>query len=249
MFSQRIRWSLEENDLARALARKKAAGAAVLDLTESNPTRAGIAYPEREILRSFDAEALLRYTPDPRGARSAREAVSHYYRERGAEVHPDQIFLTASTSEGYGLLFKLLCDPGEQILVPRPSYPLFDFLAALDAVSPESYPLRYDGAWHVDFGSLEASTTEKTRAVVVVHPNNPTGSYVAREDRERLLALRRPLVVDEVFLDFRFSQAPVESFAGSSEGLVFVLSGLSKLAGLPQMKLGWIRDCRSTRDS
>ncbi len=137
MFSKRIRWSLEENDLARALARRKAAGAAVLDLTESNPTRAGIAYPEREILTELRRRQLCFGTTPIHGERrSAREAVSRYYRERGAEVHPDQIFLTASTSEGYGFLFKLLCDPGDQVLVPRPSYPLFDFLAALDAVSP-----------------------------------------------------------------------------------------------------------------
>ncbi len=240
MFSKRIHWSLEENDLSQALARKSAAGAAILDLTESNPTKAGIAYPGAAIRKSFDAEALLQYVPDPRGARSAREAVSRYYRERGAEVGPDAIFLTASTSEACSFLFKLLCDPGDEILVPRPSYSLFDFLASLDAVTPVSYPLRFDGTWHVDFAALEEAITKKTRAVVAVHPNNPTGSYVTREDRERLFELRLPLIVDEVFLDFPMSTSGVESFAGSRQGLVFVLSGLSKLAGLPQMKLGWI---------
>jgi alanine-synthesizing transaminase len=240
MFSKRIQWSLEENDLSRALARKRAAGAAILDLTESNPTRAGVAYPEAGIRKSFDTDALLQYVPDPRGTRSAREVVSNYYRERGVEVHPDAIFLTASTSEAYAFLFKLLCDPGDEILVPRPSYPLFDFLASLDAISPVSYALRFDGTWHLDFGALEAAITAKTRALVAVHPNNPTGSYVARADRERLFELRLPLIVDEVFLDFPLSKAAVESFAGSTQGLVFVLSGLSKLAGLPQMKLGWI---------
>jgi aspartate/methionine/tyrosine aminotransferase len=244
-FSNRIHWGMEENDLAQALARKRRAGVPVLDLTESNPTRAGLPYPSAAIQKSFDNEGLLQYVPDPRGGRAVREAVSHYYRERGAEVHFDDIFLTASTSEAYGFLFKLLCDAGDEILVPRPSYPLFDFLAALDEVKPVSYPLRFDGAWHVNFGALETALSEKSRAVVAVHPNNPTGSYVSREERERLLALSADrglaLIVDEVFLDFPLSKTAVaQSFAGPTRGLVFVLSGLSKLAGLPQMKLGWI---------
>jgi aspartate/methionine/tyrosine aminotransferase len=241
IFSKRISWGMEVNELAQALARKKAAGIPVLDLTESNPTRAGLPYPSSEIRKSVDDEALLTYIPDPRGAGAAREAVSRYYRERGAEVPIDDLFLTASTSEAYGFLFKLLCDAGDEVLVPRPSYPLFDFLAALDEVNPVYYPLRFDGAWHVDFAALETAITERSRALVVVHPNNPTGSYVSREDRERLLALGLPLIVDEVFLDFPLSQtAAAETLAISTRGLVFVLSGLSKLAGLPQMKLGWI---------
>ena len=240
-FSKRIHWGMEENDLAQALSRKRSAGTPVLDLTESNPTRAGFAYPSAEIRRSFDDEALLEYVPDPRGGKAARKTVSDYYRERGAEVSLDDIFLTASTSEAYSFLFKLLCDAGDEVLVPRPSYPLFDFLAALDEVKPVSYPLRFDGSWHVDFGALEAALSEKTRAIVAVHPNNPTGSFVSREDRERLLELGLPLIVDEVFLDFPLSKAvAAESFVDSTRGLVFVLSGLSKLAGLPQMKLGWI---------
>jgi hypothetical protein len=244
-FSKRIHWGMEENDLAQALARKRRAGTPVLDLTESNPTRAGLPYPAAEIRRSFDDKALLDYAPDPRGGKAARKAVSDYYRERGADIRLDDIFLTASTSEAYGFLFKLLCDAGDEVLVPRPSYPLFDFLAALDEVKPVSYPLRFDGAWHVDFGALEAAITKKSRALVAVHPNNPTGSYVSREDRARLLDLPAdrglPLVVDEVFVDFPLtSNEGAETFAGSTRGLVFVLSGLSKLAGLPQMKLGWI---------
>jgi aspartate/methionine/tyrosine aminotransferase len=241
IFSKRIRWDLEENDLAQALTRKRRAGTQVLDLTESNPTRAGLPYAAAEIRKSFDDEAVLEYVPDPRGGKAAREAVSDYYRERGADVPLENIFLTASTSEAYGFLFKLLCDAGDEVLAPRPSYPLFDFLAALDEVRPVSYPLRFDGAWHMDFGALEAAITEKSRAVVAVHPNNPTGSYVSRRDRERLLELELPLIVDEVFLDFPLSRNVMpESFASSTRGLVFVLSGLSKLAGLPQMKLGWI---------
>jgi aspartate/methionine/tyrosine aminotransferase len=204
-----------------------------------------LPYPSGEIRRSFDDEALLDYAPDPRGGKAARKAVSDYYRERGADVRLDDIFLTASTSEAYGFLFKLLCDAGDEVLVPRPSYPLFDFLAALDAVKPVSYPLRFDGAWHADFAALESAISEKCRAIIAVHPNNPTGSYVPREDRARLLGLSADrglaLIVDEVFLDFPLSiTAAARSFAGSERGLVFVLSGLSKLAGLPQMKLGWI---------
>ena len=241
MFSKRIHWDLTENDLARALARIRAQGIPILDLTESNPTRAGLPYPASDIRRSFDDDALLQYVPDPRGGTAAREAASRYYRERGAEVLVDDIFLTASTSEAYGYLFKLLCDAVDEVLVPRPSYPLFDFLASLDGVRPVPYPLRFDGTWHVDFGALEAMVSDRTRAIVAVHPNNPTGSYVSPEDRERLLDLGLPLLVDEVFLDFPLSRtAAAETFARSTRGLVFVLSGLSKLAGLPQMKLGWI---------
>ncbi len=245
IFSKRIHWGMEENDLAQALAQKRRAGTPVLDLTESNPTRAGLPYPAAEIRRSFDDEAVLEYVPDPRGGVAARKAVSDYYRERGADVPLESIFLTASTSEAYGFLFKLLCDAGDEVLVPRPSYPLFDFLAALDEVRPVSYPLRFDGAWHVDFGALESAVSKKSRAIVAVHPNNPTGSYVSREDGAGLLGLSAdrglPLIVDEVFLDFPLSKtAAAETFVGSTRGLVFVLSGLSKLAGLPQMKLGWI---------
>jgi aspartate/methionine/tyrosine aminotransferase len=240
-FSKRIHWGMEENDLARALARKRAAGDRILDLTESNPTRAGLPYPASPIRKAFDDEALLRYVPDPRGDENARMVVSRYYRDRGADVSEDDVFLTASTSEAYSFLFKLLCDAGDEVLVPRPSYPLFDFLAALDEVRPVSYPLRFDGAWHMDFAALEDSMTEKSRAIIAVHPNNPTGSYVSSEDRERLLDLGLPLIVDEVFLDFPLSKTGAfETFARSTRGLVFVLSGLSKLAGLPQMKLGWI---------
>ncbi len=161
-FSKRIHWDLAENDLARALARKRAQGIPILDLTESNPTRAGLPYPASEIRRSFDDDALLRYVPDPRGGKAARETVSRYYRERGAEVLLDDIFLTSSTSEAYGYLFKLLCDAEDEVLVPRPSYPLFDFLASLEGVRPVSYPLRFDGAWHVDFGALEALVSERS---------------------------------------------------------------------------------------
>jgi aspartate/methionine/tyrosine aminotransferase len=239
-FSSRIRWSLETNELAELRSRKRERGEPVLDLTESNPTMAGISYPAYGILRSFADDAVLRYMPDPRGSLSAREAIAGYYRGRGAEIRPEDLFLTASTSEAYSFLFKLLCDGGDEVLVPRPSYPLFDFLAALDEVRPLPYLLRFDGAWHLDFPTLESSLTERTRALVAVHPNNPTGSYLSLEEGERLLDLELPLIADEVFLDFPLSGQEPSTFARSTRGLVFVLSGLSKLAGLPQMKLGWI---------
>jgi alanine-synthesizing transaminase len=248
MFSERIRWALEENELSRLLARRRSVGEAVLDLTVSNPTRAGLAYPAGEIVNALASREILDYEPDPRGSARTREAVAGYYHEKGVRLSVEDLVLTASTSEGYSFLFKLLAEAGDEILVPRPSYPLFDFLAALDGVGTRPYPLRYDGSWHLDGAALEQSISDRTRAIVAVHPNNPTGSYVAPADRERLVTLAAErgvaLIVDEVFLDFPLGASaagpPPRSFAGEREGLVFVLSGLSKLAGLPQMKLAWI---------
>jgi aspartate/methionine/tyrosine aminotransferase len=247
-FSGRIHWELAESRLAQALERRRRRGNRVLDLTESNPTRAGFGYSGdagAEVLRSLASEGSLLYDPSPLGLLAAREAISRYYQRRSASVAPGELLLTSSTSEAYSYLFKLLCDPGDEVLMPVPGYPLLDFLGALDAVQLAPYPLRFDGAWHIDFGELEKTVSERTRAIVAVHPNNPTGSFVSEGDRERLLVLseerRLALIVDEVFLDFTFSPAPVHaSFAGTRRGLVFVLSGLSKLAALPQMKLAWI---------
>jgi aspartate/methionine/tyrosine aminotransferase len=245
MLSGRVDWETGRNDLALALESRRATRRPVLDLTGSNPTRCGLAYPERELLEALSpGPAALVYEPEPRGLLAARRAVSQYYAERGASVAPEDILLTPSTSEAYGYLFKLLCRAGDEVLVPQPSYPLFDFLAALEAVRPVAYPLFFHDGWRVDFGALEAALSPRARALLVVHPNNPTGSYVAAEDRERLLDLGRrrelALVVDEVFLDFPHDGAARESFAACREGLVFVLSGLSKLAGLPQLKLSWV---------
>lgn len=237
MFSKRLRYSLEENELWRALALKRAAGDDVIDLTESNPTRVGLDYPDGAILTAIHRPEVSSYQPAPTGIVEARGAIARYYAERGKNVSPDDIVVTASTSEAYSFLFKLLCDPGDEILVPRPSYPLHEFLASLDAVAPVPYD--------VDFGVVEP-LPPRCRAIVSVHPNNPTGSYVPRAQRERMLELSESgdvaVIMDEVFLDFRLgADEPRESFAGGDErGLVFVLSGLSKLAGLPQMKLAWI---------
>ena len=242
MFSSRIRWGLGKNALWRELEAKRSAGETIWDLTASNPTRVGISYPDDEILASLAVPEALVYTPDPKGTSGAREAVSSYYSGHDIDVSKDALVLTASTSEAYGFLFKLLCDPGERVLVPRPSYPLFDFLTSLEGVMAVPYTLTFDGAWQIDFDELHAIGRD-ARVLVAVHPNNPTGSYLSGADRKRLLDLSESrslaLIVDEVFLDYPFSGAP-RSFADADRGLVFVLSGLSKLAGLPQMKLAWI---------
>jgi aspartate/methionine/tyrosine aminotransferase len=241
VFSHRLQWDLPRNPLSTLHEEKRRAGARILDLTESNPTQAGFDYPEREILAALADPKGMRYDPAPRGLASAREAVANYYWQRGRDVAPSNILLTASTSEAYGYLFKLLADPGDEILTPRPSYPLFEFLAGLESVRVRQYPLRYDGGWHIDFDELERAITPRTRAIVVVNPNNPTGSFLKPEESERLqdLAWERGIAIlmDEVFLDYGFRSA--EKLA-PPRGLTFWMSGLSKIAGLPQMKLGWI---------
>jgi aspartate/methionine/tyrosine aminotransferase len=242
-FSRRLDWSVRPNPIADLLARKRSAGDAILDLTESNPTRAGIDYPATELLRAFQDAGMLRYDPQPFGLRSAREAVAGYY---GRRVEPDRIVLTASTSEAYSYLFKLLADPGDEILVPRPSYPLFEFLARLESVRIVQYPLFYDHGWHVDLGALRSALTDSTRAVVIVNPNNPTGSYLKGHELGELAALaesrRIVLISDEVFADYAVTEdtGRVTTLAHLDRGLAFSLSGLSKTVGLPQMKLGWI---------
>jgi len=238
VFSSRLNWSQETNRLSELLARKRQSGAPILDLTESNPTHAGFAYPPELLAPLADPRALT-YDPVARGLDSARAAVSRYY--NGA-IPPSRILLTASTSEAYSHLFKLLADPGDEILVPRPSYPLFEFLAHLDSVQVRHYPLRYDGAWHIDFHALEQTLTNRTRAIVIVNPNNPTGSFLKRDELDRLESFGIPLIADEVFSDYAFSDDPqrVRSLAGDRRVLTFSMSGLSKIAGLPQMKLGWI---------
>ena len=234
MFSKRL-GSLEENELWRLLSRKRAVGDDVFDLTESNPTRVGLAYPNDEILAALAQPEALTYEPAPKGHLIARQAVARYYYQRGKDVSPDDIVLTAGTSEAYSFLFKLLCEPGDEVLVPRPSYPLFETLAALEAVEPVPYSL--------DHGP-DDSLSPRCRAILAVHPNNPTGSYVSDETAERLMTLSEEndvaLIVDEVFLDYAIGKSTGRSFADADRGLVFVLSGLSKLAGLPQMKLAWI---------
>ncbi len=242
-FSSRLRWDLAANRLSRLLDQRRSAGAAILDLTESNPTAAGFAYPSDQILAALADPRALLYQPAAAGIPSARAAVSEYYSGR---VSPDRILLTASTSEAYAFVFKLLADPGDEVLVPRPSYPLFDFLAALDNVRVVQYPLVYHGSWTVDFDALARSITPRTRAIVLVNPNHPTGSFLKQAEFGQLIALCRDhslaIISDEVFTDYALDPDPklVRSLTGVDEVLTFCLSGLSKVAGLPQLKLGWI---------
>jgi alanine-synthesizing transaminase len=241
VFSRRLQWDLPRNPLSTLLEGKRRAGTPILDLTESNPTCAGLIYPEQEMLTALADPRGSRYDPSPRGIESAREAVAKYYSERGREIAAANLLLTASTSEAYAYLFKLLADPGDEILTPRPSYPLFEFLAGLESVRVRQYPLRYDGAWHIDFEELERAITGRTRAIAVVNPNNPTGSFLKLEESDRLQDLADgrgiAILLDEVFLDYGFGDPPKR---GAERALTFSMSGLSKIAALPQMKLGWI---------
>ncbi|MCC7497213.1 MAG: pyridoxal phosphate-dependent aminotransferase [Bryobacterales bacterium] len=245
MFSSRLEWNAPANRLTRILRAKRQAGIRILDLTESNPTRAGLVYPAG-LLEGLSTPDSLSYEPQAAGLRAAREAVSRYYQAAGRAIDPDHILVTTSTSDSYGYLFKLLCDPGDEILVPRPSYPLFEFLAALECVRVVHYPLIYHGGWGLDLDALRQAVTRRTRAIVLVNPNNPTGSFLKVSEWEALarLALGRGLVViaDEVFADYshRVDSSRVTSLAGDVRTPGFSLSGLSKVSALPQMKLGWI---------
>jgi aspartate/methionine/tyrosine aminotransferase len=217
----------------------------VVDLTLSNPTRAGLRYDEAKILESLASPRVMDYDPQPKGLAAARAAVAEYYQcDHGIQLDSERVFLTTSTSEGYSFVFRLLCNPGDEILVPKPSYPLFEFLADLQDVKLVPYPLIYDHGWQMDFPSLEKEVTECTRGMVVVHPNNPTGSYVQAHEQENLRRICREknlaIIADEVFLDYSLTNVRHASFAGNSNALSFTLSGISKIAALPQMKLAWI---------
>jgi aspartate/methionine/tyrosine aminotransferase len=245
MFSTRTGWILTLNRFTEAQRELVAAGKEVLDLTVSNPTRAGLHYDTESLLKSLSRPEAMDYDPQPRGLASAREAVTSYYSEQHKlEISPKSLVLTTSTSEGYSYVFRLLCDSGDEILVPKPSYPLFEFLADLEDVALAPYPLIYDHGWQIDFPSLYKAVTPRTRAVVVVHPNNPTGSYVSDGERKLLnsfcLKHRLAVIADEVFLDYPHDGAARSSFAINRETLTFTLSGVSKISALPQMKLAWV---------
>ncbi|HEX5069245.1 MAG TPA: pyridoxal phosphate-dependent aminotransferase [Vicinamibacterales bacterium] len=244
MFSSRLPATLAPNAISRALAQLRADGVSILDLTETNPTNVDLPYGS-EIAEAFSRVDSRRYAPDPAGLLSAREAVAREYAGDGVTVDPAHVLLTASTSEAYALLFKLLCNPGDHVLVPQPSYPLFDSLTQLEGVVAQPYRLRYDGYWTIDRASVEDAISNRTRAILVVNPNNPTGSLLRADDREWLVArasaARIAVIADEVFAGYPLRPgADAVSCLGESRVLTFVLGGLSKAAGLPQMKLAWI---------
>ena len=242
MTSRRSAFVQEENAIARAVAARRAAGGHLIDLTESNPTRVGLVYPADELAAAMWDTRSLVYQPAAAGLPAARAAVAADHARRGHRVDPEQVVLTASTSDAYGMLFKLLCDPGDRVLVPRPSYPLFEYLATLEGVAIDPYPLHYVAGWHIDIDAVRAAITPRTRAVIVVSPNNPTGSRLAEDERAALAALGLPLIADEVFADYAFAgaRAGCDFAAAHDDVLTFSLGGLSKGAALPQLKLGWM---------
>jgi alanine-synthesizing transaminase len=244
MFSSRIRGDLEPNRLTQQIRRARRSGREVIDLTVTNPTAVGIEYPA-SLLAALADPAAGRYDPHPLGSWSAREAVARDYARRGIPVAPERVVLTASTSEAYSILFKLLCDPaGHSVMVPVPSYPLFDHLTALDGVTALTYPLEYHGRWTVDFTTLDERWTSGVRAVLAVTPNNPTGSVLTPGELEELWRRcadrRSALIIDEVFGDYPLQAASVPAYGSPAPALTFRLGGLSKSVGLPQVKLGWI---------
>ena len=251
MFSKRTNWNLDENAYTRAVRRHRESGRPLLDLTISNPTICGFDYDEAAIQSALRFSAALRYDPEPIGLRSARAAVVEYYREKNpdAVLDPERVILTTGTSEGYSFLFRLLCEPGDEVLVAHPSYPLFDFLAAIQDVTLCTFPLVYDHGWQFSFPALQQAISSRTRAIVVVHPNNPTGHFLSCTEAEQISAICREhdlaLLVDEVFLDYGLPVVDDHkkrqgTCMGNAQALTFILSGLSKITALPQMKVGWI---------
>jgi len=246
MFSSRTNWHLAPNALAHVLKQVRESEKEIFDLTISNPTEAGVCPEGETVLGALVNPEALHYDPQPRGLLEARRAVCHYYREahRVFDLDPERVVLTTSTSEAYSYVFRLLCNPGDEVLVPKPSYPLFEFLADLCDVKLVAYPLIYDHGWQIDFDSLYKAATSRCRAVIVVHPNNPTGSYLSPTETAALNNFCRDyssaLIADEVFLDYAHDGESRPSFASNGEALTFTLSGISKISALPQMKLGWV---------
>ena len=244
MFSSRLRQAAGRNRLAMALERHRAEGREILDLTLSNPTRAGLEYPQG-LLAPMTQDRSLRYEPEPFGLACARQAVSRELARQGADVPPERIVLTASTSEAYSLLFKLLCDPADTVLAPRPCYPLIEHLTDLDGVSLEHYHLEFHGRWEVDLHGLrEKALARRTRAIIMINPNNPTGSSLNDRELDAVASIAcehaLALISDEVFSDYRIAGDAPRSALRQTQALTFALGGLSKSVGLPQLKLGWI---------
>ncbi|MFL6353720.1 MAG: pyridoxal phosphate-dependent aminotransferase [Bryobacteraceae bacterium] len=245
-YSERLSWSFSHNSFSRLVENRRKAGVPLIDLTVSNPTETFRDYPHAAIGCAYANIKDFAYRPDPLGARESRVAVARYYEKRKISISPDHILLTASTSEAYSLLFKLFCNSGDEILVPVPSYPLLEYLAALESARIVPYRLIYDGSWYIDFGHLRRQISPRTRAVVVVNPNNPTGSFLKRCEAEPLLNIAQehslPIISDEVFMDYSFGAGAdrVKTLIGHDSALSFSLHGLSKAAGMPQMKVAWI---------
>src|SRR5438270_815097 len=243
MFASRTDWDLKTNRLTEALEQHKSSGRRLLDLSASNPTVCGFKYDAPAIMRSLCAPASLQYHPDPKGLKSARQAVSDYYAEHGEHVSIDDLLLTASTSEAYSFIFRLLCNPGDELLIPTPSYPLFDFLADVNDVKLARYPLFYDHGWHIDVHALKQAITPRTQGIIIVHPNNPTGHFTRQEEIAQLNQIcpgnKMAIIADEVFLDFSLGAAQ-KSFVANTGALTFTMSGISKISGLPQMKFAWL---------
>ena len=244
MFSDRTAWNLEPNPLSTALADRLASGEPVIDLTESNPTKCGFHFEAERLLGALSQPAGVTYDPVAQGLLPARNAVVDYYRSRNCAVNASDIFLTTSTSEAYSFLFRTLCNPGDEVLIPQPGYPLFNFLADIQDVVTMHYPLIYDYGWQIDFHALQRAITSRTRAIVVVNPNNPTGHFCKPEDVHRLnqicLEGDLALIADEVFLDFSLGNDIAPSFVSNNGALTFTMSGLSKISGQPQMKVAWL---------
>src|SRR5467141_4232954 len=233
MFAKRTNWDLTPNRLSEALAAHRAAGKPLLDLTISNPTECGFEYDSSAILDALSNPAALSYEPNPKGLGSARRAVVGYYADRGDDVAVEDIILTTSTSEAYSYVFRTLCDPGDEFLIPSPSYPLFDFLGEIQDVELVRYPLLYDHGWQIDFHALEQAITPRTRGVIIVHPNNPTGHFAKPAEIAKLNSISSErglaIIADEVFLDFELEGSRPASFAANSGAPTFTLSGLYKI--------------------
>ncbi len=262
MFADRTNWNLTPNRLSEALAQHLSAGKRIFDLSASNPTEGGFEYNGETILHALCDETALTYVPDPKGLLRARQAVAEYYAGRGDEVSVENIILTTSTSEAYSFVFRTLCNPGDELLVPAPSYPLFGFLADIHDLRLVQYQLLYDYGWQIDFHAVEQAITPRTRGVIVVNPNNPTGHFVKPEDLATLNEIcstrGMAVVADEVFLDFAYGESSARrevaknsrprgtatrkpaSLAVNTGALTFTMSGLSKISGLPQMKAAWL---------
>ncbi|MDP2886021.1 MAG: pyridoxal phosphate-dependent aminotransferase [Ignavibacteria bacterium] len=246
MFSSRTDWDFRSSPLFSLVLQKRARGEEIIDLTESNPTRCGFRYQPDHLITPSALRNSVSYEPDPRGLLLARQAIAGWYERQQISVDPSRIIFSSGTSEAYSHLLRLLCNVGESIAVPKPGYPLLEYLGRLNDVDCQQYRLEYDGEWHIDLPSLAGILSPKTKALVLVHPNNPTGSFVKLEERECILEMSKkqniPLVVDEVFSAFPFGEdvRRAGSFAGTQKSLTFTVNGLSKLVGLPQLKLAWI---------